>query len=89
MPFLPTTFHEDPDFLDAIGSDQNFTVSTIDQSAKIVSFERLGAWAAGTQNLEASDVALLIGTNPLVAHTTVGFMTTNPARRLKQAKARV
>lgn len=89
MSYMNTTGHTIyKDFLRAIGSEQNFSVATIDQSAKIVSYERLGAWGAGVQDLDLSDVVLLIGTNPVVAHTTNGLMTTNPTRRIKEAKAR-
>ena len=76
------------DFLRAIGSDQLFTGNTIDQSAKGVSFERLGAWSAGVPSLEESDVVLLIGTNPLIAHSTTGLMSCNATRRMKAATSK-
>ncbi|MDB5576296.1 MAG: nitrate reductase [Bradyrhizobium sp.] len=75
-------------FLDTIGSSQLFTTLTIDQSAKIVSFERLGGWAAGVQDLKQSEVVLLFGANPLLSHAVVGVMSSDPTRRLKKARAR-
>jgi anaerobic selenocysteine-containing dehydrogenase len=75
-------------FLDAVGSRQLFTTLTIDQSAKIVSFERLGGWAAGVQDLGQSEVVLLFGANPLLSHAVVGVMSSDPTRRLKQARER-
>jgi anaerobic selenocysteine-containing dehydrogenase len=74
-------------FLAAIGSDQYYSTVTIDQSAKIVSFERLGGWAAGMHDLESSEVAMLFGTNPLVSHMTIGLLAPDPVKRLKRAKA--
>lgn len=74
-------------FLDAIGSRSRFTSYTIDQSAKTLSFERLGGWAGGTLQLEQSEVILLIGTNPLLSHGLLGFLASDPTKRLKEAKA--
>ncbi len=74
-------------FLDAIGSRSRFTSYTIDQSAKTISFERLGGWAGGNVQLEQSEVILLIGTNPLVSHGLLGFLASDPTKRLKQARA--
>jgi len=75
-------------FLDAIGSKSRFTSYTIDQSAKTLSFERLGGWAGGNLQLEQCDVIMLIGTNPLVSHGLLGFLASDPTKRLKEAKAR-
>ncbi len=75
------------DFLQAIGSNQYFTANTIDQSAKLVSFERLGGWAAGVTDLENSDVLLLVGSNPVVSHSTLGLFAPDVTKRLKKAKA--
>lgn len=75
-------------FLDAIGSRSRFTSYTIDQSAKTLSFERLGGWAGGNIQLEQSNVVLLIGTNPLLSHGLLGFLASDPTKRLKEAKAR-
>ncbi|HIE1388039.1 TPA: molybdopterin-dependent oxidoreductase [Pseudomonas aeruginosa] len=46
-------------FLEALGSRSRFTSYTIDQSAKTLSFERLGGWAGGSLQLEQSDVVML------------------------------
>ncbi len=75
-------------FLDAIGSRSRFTSYTIDQSAKTLSFERLGGWAGGNLQLDQCDVILLIGTNPLLSHGLLGFLASDPTKRLKEAKAR-
>ena len=82
-----TAYPMQRDFLAAICSRQYFSTVTIDQSAKIVSFERLGGWAAGVQDLRNSEVVMLFGTNPLLSHSTVGLMSSDPTRRLKRAKA--
>ncbi|HBO3353833.1 TPA: molybdopterin-dependent oxidoreductase [Pseudomonas aeruginosa] len=75
-------------FLEALGSRSRFTSYTIDQSAKTLSFERLGGWAGGSLQLEQSDVVMLIGTNPLLSHGLLGFLASDPTKRLKEAKAR-
>lgn len=75
-------------FLDALGSRSRFTSYTIDQSAKTLSFERLGGWAGGNLQIEQCDVILLIGTNPLLSHGLLGFLASDPTKRLKEAKAR-
>ena len=75
-------------FMAAIGSSQFFTTLTIDQSAKLVSFGRLGAWAGGSPELEQMDCALMFGANPLVSHSSLGFLTADPVKRLRDAKRR-
>jgi len=76
------------DFLRALGSTQYYSTNTIDQSAKFVSFERQGGWAAGTHDLGQSEVLLLFGCNPLISHSTMPVMGPDPSRILKAAKAR-
>ena len=74
-------------FLDAIGSTSRFTSYTIDQSAKTLSFERLGGWAGGSLQPEQCDVMMLIGTNPLLSHGLLGMLASEPTNRLKAARA--
>ena len=77
-----------PMFRKALGTNANYSTATIDQSAKFVTVERLGAWAAGKHSIDSSDVMLLIGTNPLVAHSTAGCLTTDPVKTLKRERER-
>ncbi len=74
--------------LAALGSESFFTPLTIDQPNKYVSADRMGGWGPGIHDLEHSEVALLLGTNPLVSHQAYGLLLADPTRRLKAAKAR-
>ena len=75
-------------FLAAIGTRSLYSTLSIDQSAKVVAVERLGAWIAGLQDMSQSDVLLFVGTNPLVSHSTVPVMGPDPVKRMKDAKTR-
>ncbi len=77
-----------PDWLRSLGSDSFFSTMTIDQSAKWVTFERLGAWAAGRDSFEVAEVLLLVGTNPLVSLSTFNFSLQHPVNRMREFKAR-
>ena len=75
-------------FLQSFGSRQLFTTMTIDQSAKYVSFERLGGWAGGAQDFDTMDVVMMFGANPLISHAAIGLLCVDPVKRLKEACAR-
>jgi anaerobic selenocysteine-containing dehydrogenase len=77
-----------PDWLRALGSRSFFSTMTIDQSAKWVTAERLGRWAAGPDPYERADVLLLIGSNPLVSLSTFNCVLQDPARALKAFRQR-
>ena len=77
-----------PDWLAAIGSHSFFSTMTIDQSAKWITAERLGAWEAGKDPYDQAEVLLVIGANPLVSLSTFTMMMQNPAKALREAKAR-
>ena len=77
-----------PDWLAAIGSHSFFSTMTIDQSAKWITVERLGAWEAGKDPYDEADVLLVIGANPLVSLSTFTMTMQNPVKALREAKAR-
>jgi len=76
------------EWLQALGSHKVFSSATIDQSAKVVSAGRIGTWPAGRTPFNRGDVFMIVGGNPLVSLTSPGFDTRNPAKRLRDAKAR-
>lgn len=77
-----------PEFLRALGSRSFFSTMTIDQSAKWINVERLGAWAGGRTPVRESDVLMAVGTNPLISLSTFNFTLQNPMKGLKEARAR-
>ncbi len=76
-----------PGLADSVGG-QRFSTMTIDQSAKWVAADRLGTWDAGRHAFEESDVWLFAGSNPLVSVYSWHTPVQNPAKRLKEARAR-
>src|SRR5260370_35175703 len=60
----------------------------MDQSAKWVTFERMGGWAAGKDPYALADVLMFVGTNPLVSLSTFNFALQNPAKQMHEAKQR-
>jgi len=73
-------------FLTAFDSDQYFSTHTIDQSGKMVTAGRLGAWAAGYPPLGDMEVAIFFGTNPLVSHGAIPVLQSDPVRTLRRAR---
>ncbi|MGB3469387.1 MAG: molybdopterin-dependent oxidoreductase, partial [Erythrobacter sp.] len=72
-------------FTQAIGSKHFFTSVTLDQPAKVFTTARYGHWAAGTNTFSESDVALLVGNNPIVSHYSPpgGVPPFSPSRRIR------
>ena len=83
-----TAFRMTDEFLRALGSASLFTTLTIDQSAKYIAAGRLGFWHAGQLHIDAADVALIFGSNPLISHSAGAFLVSDPVKRLKRARAR-
>jgi len=77
-----------PAWLAALGSNSFFSTMTIDQSAKWVTVERLGAWAAGRDSFVLADVLMFVGTNPLVSLSTFNFPSQHPVQQMRDAIAR-
>lgn len=77
-----------PAWLRALGSHGFYSTMTVDQSAKWVTVERLGAWAAGREPFATADVTLLVGANPLVSLSTFNFQNQHPVHALRTAKSR-
>jgi len=75
-----------PNLAECIGG-QKFSTMTIDQSAKWVTMDRLGAWPAGKQPFMGSDVWIVAGGNPLVSVFSWDLPSQNPMKALKQARA--
>jgi anaerobic selenocysteine-containing dehydrogenase len=74
-----------PAWLAALGSNSFFSTMTIDQSAKWVTFERLGGWAAGRDAFASADVLMFVGTNPLVSLSTFNFPSQHPVQQMRDA----
>ncbi len=77
-----------PAWVRAIGSHGFYSTMTVDQSAKWVTVERLGVWAAGREPFDSADVMLLVGANPLVSLSTFNFRNPHPVEAMRAAKAR-
>lgn len=77
-------------WLRAVGTHKFFRTMSIDQSAKIITAERLGWWQAGPQIFEQSDVWMFVGINPLVSMVggPSGFPIHGGRRALRAARER-
>lgn len=76
------------DWLAAIGSVNRYSTVTVDQSSHMVTAGRMGSWNAGRHRLDGSDVAMMVGSNPLVSLGAYFLLSSDPMKRLKAAKAR-
>jgi anaerobic selenocysteine-containing dehydrogenase len=74
-------------WMKALGSRMAFNSNTIDQPGKALAQALHGMWMAPFQDFNSSDVALLIGLNPLVAMSG-GIPQGNPGRFLSDALKR-
>ena len=74
-------------WMKALGSRMAFNSNTIDQPGKALAQALHGQWLAPFQDFASSEVALLIGVNPLVAMSG-GIPQGNPGRFLEDALAR-
>ncbi len=74
-------------WMDAIGSPMRFDSNTIDQPGKSVAQAMLGRWGAPPDGWNEADVAMLIGTNPVIT-LAGGIPNTDPLRSIKEARAR-
>jgi anaerobic selenocysteine-containing dehydrogenase len=73
-----------------IDSPSYYTSLTIDQPSKIIAVARHGVWMGGGHSFATSDVALVVGNNPLVSHLAVpgGLPGFNPFKQLNDARKR-
>ncbi|MCG8587776.1 MAG: molybdopterin-dependent oxidoreductase, partial [Proteobacteria bacterium] len=73
-----------------LGSPSYYTSVTIDQPAKFISMARHGVWGGGGHSFESSDVALVVGNNPLVSVYSPygGPSPFNPFKSLRDAQRR-
>ncbi|CAN5352110.1 molybdopterin-dependent oxidoreductase [soil metagenome] len=78
-----------PSFMRAVGSRSQFSAFTIDQSAKMVTAGRLGAWAAGKHHFDRADVWMIIGNNPIVSIAgSSGVPNYGTQKAMRDARAR-
>lgn len=77
-----------PSWIRSLGSQGFYSTMTVDQSAKWVTFERLGGWAAGREPFTSADVMLLVGANPLVSLSTFNFNNQHPVASMRAARER-
>ncbi|MET0984470.1 MAG: molybdopterin-dependent oxidoreductase [Steroidobacteraceae bacterium] len=78
-----------PAWMNAIGSKSFYSSLTIDQSAKIVTAQRMGTWAGGRPRFQEADLWMLAGSNPLVSLSFgLGSFPSHPLNMMRAAKAR-
>lgn len=74
----------------ALKSPSYYTSVTIDQPAKVFVGSRMGYWTAGGHFFHDSDVAMIIGNNPLVSHYAPpgGVPSVSPSDQIRKARKR-
>ena len=74
----------------ALQSPSYYTSVTIDQPAKVFVGSRMGYWTGGSHSFHDSDVALIIGNNPLISHyaSPGGVPSISPSDQIRRAKKR-
>ncbi len=76
------------DWLRSIGSTSFYSTQTIDQLELFMAPERVGFWEAGAQHMYDSEVMMIVGTNPLVSATCLGYVCFNPTKKMHEARER-
>lgn len=74
----------------ALKSPSYYTSVTIDQPAKVFVGSRMGYWTAGSHFFHDSDVAMIIGNNPIVSHYAPpgGVPSVSPSVQIRKARKR-
>ncbi|MEO1841187.1 MAG: molybdopterin-dependent oxidoreductase, partial [Pseudomonadota bacterium] len=74
----------------ALKSPSYYTSVTIDQPAKVFVGSRMGYWTAGSHFFHDSDVAMVIGNNPIVSHYAPpgGVPSVSPSDQIRKARKR-
>jgi anaerobic selenocysteine-containing dehydrogenase len=87
--FNCSAYHMLPAWMNAIGSKSFYSSLTIDQSAKIVTAQRMGTWAGGRPRFQDADLWMLAGSNPLLSLSfALGSFPSHPLNQMRAAKAR-
>ena len=74
----------------ALGSPSYYTSVTIDQPAKVFVGSRMGYWTGGSHFFHDSDVAMVIGNNPIASHyaSPGGIPSVSPSDQIRRARKR-
>lgn len=75
-------------WMKALGSQSLYSTATIDQSAKYITQGRLGSWLGDKHHMLDSDIAMIVGANPLLTVSVMGSPSNNVTKQYKQMKAR-
>lgn len=74
----------------ALNSPSYYTSVTIDQPAKVFVGSRMGYWTGGSHFFHDSDVAMIIGNNPIASHYAPpgGVPSVSPSEQIRKARKR-